>query len=413
MWWLELVDKGSVMSKKLLLLGGTRYLLPVIESAHDLGCEVVTCDYLPDNIAHQYSDAYVNASIVDKDAVLQAAEQVKADGIMSFAADPGVVAASYAAEKLGLPFQGSYDAVQILQNKGRFRGFLRDHGFNCPFSYTVSSIKESIDLSESLVYPVIVKPVDSAGSKGVSKVESNEEMEGAVRNAMAFSISGQCIIEQFIEKQGDSSDSDGFLVNGEPACISFSTQLFDLEGRNPYVPAAYVMPSSISSDHQKTLISEIGRLSKLLGLRTGLFNIETRVGQDGKPYIMEMSPRGGGNRLSEMLRYASGIDLIRASVQASLGMEVQDVRTPQYDGVWYQLMIHSVREGVFRGIEYADGFRDKHVVDEQLWIDPGERVEAFTGANHAFGSIIMRFGSLEEAKGVFEEGASAVEVVVS
>lgn len=105
------------MSKTLLLLGGARYALPVIKAAHELGAKVVTCDYLPHNYAHAFSDDYINASIIDNEAVLAAAKKCKADGIMSFAADPGVVSASYAAEKLGLPFQGSYEAVSILQDK--------------------------------------------------------------------------------------------------------------------------------------------------------------------------------------------------------------------------------------------------------------------------------------------------------
>ena len=123
------------MGKTLLLLGGARYALPVIESAHELGARVVTCDYLPDNYAHRFSDGYINASIIDKDAVLAAAREIGADGIMSFAADPGVTSAAYAAEKLGLPFQGSFESVSILQDKNRFRSFLRENGFNCHRSH--------------------------------------------------------------------------------------------------------------------------------------------------------------------------------------------------------------------------------------------------------------------------------------
>ena len=85
--------------KKLLLLGGSRYILPVIKKAHELGIYVITCDYLPNNIAHKYSDRYCNVSIIEKDAVLKVAQENKIDGVMSFACDPGVVTASYVAEK--------------------------------------------------------------------------------------------------------------------------------------------------------------------------------------------------------------------------------------------------------------------------------------------------------------------------
>lgn len=85
--------------KKIMLLGGARYALPVIEAAHKLGIYVITCDYLPDNIAHKYSDEYANVSIIDKEAVLAKAKELEIDGILSFACDPGVSTAAYVAEK--------------------------------------------------------------------------------------------------------------------------------------------------------------------------------------------------------------------------------------------------------------------------------------------------------------------------
>jgi formate-dependent phosphoribosylglycinamide formyltransferase (GAR transformylase) len=94
--------------KKLLLLGGSRFLLPVIREAKALGCHTITCDYLPDNIAHRYSDEYHNVSIVDREAVLALARELQVDGVMSFACDPGVVTAAYVAEQLGLPNVGPY-----------------------------------------------------------------------------------------------------------------------------------------------------------------------------------------------------------------------------------------------------------------------------------------------------------------
>lgn len=386
------------MSKTLLLLGGARYALPVIDAAHELGARVVTCDYLPGNYAHRFSDGYVNASIVDRDAVLEAARSVSADGIMSFAADPGVTSAAYAAERLGLPFQGSYESVRILQDKERYRSFLRDNGFNCPELHVFRSVAEAAAMADSLQYPVIAKPVDSAGSKGCSRVDGPEGLRNAVEEALSFSRDGRCIVEQFLEKSGDSSDADAFILGGRFRCVSFTSQLFDPACPNPYTPAAYAMPASMPAWAQSELAGELQRLADLLGLRDGVFNIETRVARDGKAYIMESSPRGGGNRLCEMLRRATGgrTDLIRCAVQAALGLPVDDVSAPAYDGFWYQQMLHSDRAGAFAGVGYAPGFREAHVAEEQLWVSPGDRVESFTGANHAFGSVFLRFGTRAE-----------------
>ena len=124
--------------KTLLLLGGSRYLLPVIRAGQALGCRVITCDYLPDNIAHRYSDAYANVSIVDREAVLALARKEKIDGVMSFACDPGVVTAAYVAQEMGLPNVGPLTSVELLQDKGRFRRFLTENGFPVPFSQSFS-----------------------------------------------------------------------------------------------------------------------------------------------------------------------------------------------------------------------------------------------------------------------------------
>ena len=110
--------------KRLMLLGGIRYLLPVIEAAHKQGYYVITADYLPNNIAHKYSDEYVNVNILDKEAVLQSALERRIDGIMSFGVDPGVVSAAYVQDRMGLPSFGPYRSVEILQNKDKFRAFL-------------------------------------------------------------------------------------------------------------------------------------------------------------------------------------------------------------------------------------------------------------------------------------------------
>ena len=375
----------------LMILGGSRYVVPVIEAAKELGCRVVTCDYLPDNPAHQYADIYRNVSITDPEAVLQAARELEISGIVSFAADPGVATAAYVAEQMGLPYQASYAATRILQNKDLFRAFLREHGFAAPWFVGVSANDDAVSIAREISYPAIVKPTDSAGSKGVRKVVSLDEVPAAIEYARAFSISGDCLIEEYLEKQGDSSDADGFTVDGVFQCVSFTGQKFDAHTDNPYVPSSYMLPSAMEGEAQATLVSELQRLADLLELRSGTYNIETRVTTAGVPYIMEVSPRGGGNRLSEFLNYASGIDLVRATVRAAIGLPVEGLCMPEYDGVWFQEVLRSDVAGRFGGLWFAPEFREKHVKNEQIWIEQGDKVEVFTSANFAFGSIFMRF----------------------
>lgn len=162
-----------------MVLGGSRYALPVIKAAHDLGIYVITCDYLPDNIAHKYSDEYCNVSIIDKEKTLEAAKKLNIDGIMSFACDPGVITAAYVAEQMGLPNVGPYESVCILQNKSKFREFLTQNGFTVPTAKGYKNIDDALKDVGMFHWPVIVKPTDSAGSKGVTRVDDPKDLEKA------------------------------------------------------------------------------------------------------------------------------------------------------------------------------------------------------------------------------------------
>lgn len=398
--------------KKILLLGGSRYLLPVIEAIHKLGYYAITCDYLPDNIAHKYSDEYHNVSIIEKDSVLRLAQQLRVDGIMSFACDPGVATAAYVAEKLGLPSVGSYEAVSILQNKGRFRKFLTDNGFNVPKAKSYKNINDALMDKDFFKWPVIVKPTDSAGSKGVKKVAVFEQLQPAIEYALAYSHSDEFIIEEFIEKKGFSSDSDSFSVDGELKFVSFSSQRFDDKAVNPYTPSAYSWPSSISKENQTVLASELQRLIKLLGLKTSVYNIEVRESTDGVPYIMEVSPRGGGNRLAEMLRYATGVDMIEAAVKAAVGDNVSDIEQADFNGHWAEVILHSDKPGIFTGLKIADEIQ-KNVVEKDLWIAEGDQVGGFEGANEAIGTLVLKFNDSERLNKVMNALDDYIKVEVS
>ena len=381
-----------------MLLGGIRYLLPVIKAAHEQGYYVITADYLPDNIAHKYSDEYVNVSIIDKEAVLKVAEEKLIDGIMSFGVDPGVVSAAYVQEKMGLPSFGPYESVCVLQNKDRFRAFLAENGFNVPKAKGYSRREDALADCDAFDFPVIVKPTDSAGSKGVTRVDDKSQWQAAVEHAFDKSISGHIIIEDFIEKQGCSSDTDCFSVDGKLKFVSFNAQRFDLNATNPYAPAAYSWPSTFTKEQEQYLTSEIQRLITLLGMKTNVYNIETRIGTNGKPYIMELTPRGGGNRLCEMLRYATGVDMITAMTRYIVGDSVPEVEQKPYNGHWAEVILHADKAGIFECIEISKDL-PAEVVEEDLWVSKGERVNSFEGANDAIGTLVLRF---EEEKAMVD-----------
>lgn len=394
-----------------MLLGGIRYLLPAIEAAHKHGCHVITVDYLPDNIAHKYSDEYHNVSILDKEAVLELAQNLQIDGILSYAVDPGVVTAAYVAEKMGLPFACSYETACILQDKACFRQFLAEHGFNVPNAkgYTnEEEVKKDIDYFH---WPVIVKPVDSAGSKGVSKVDNPEDLHDAIIYALGESHNGYFIIEDFLEKEGLSSGSESFFVDGILSYNGFYDQYFDSEAANPYAPSAECWPSNKPVCVLDDVRNQLQRLGTLLNFRTGLFNVEWRVCKDGKVYLMEVSPRAGGNRLAELLNYAADVDIIEAEVSKAIRRPLPNIHEPNYKGHYCILVLHSDKDGTFQNIEVNSDFRGE-IVEKEVRVKQGDSVESFSGANNAIGTFFLKFQTAEDLERAITHQKEWLKVIV-
>lgn len=394
-----------------MLLGGIRYLLPVIKAAHEQGYYVITADYLPDNIAHKFSNEYANVNIVDKNAVLAIAKEKEIDGIMSFGVDPGVVAASYVQNCLGLPSFGPYESIEILQNKDKFRQFLTENGFNVPKAKSFSSLKDALSEKDWYEFPVIVKPTDSAGSKGVTRVDCYEELHTALEYAFSNSIKGNVIVEEFIEKRGSSSDTDSFSYNGELKMVTFSAQRFDANAINPYAPSAYSWPSTFTEEEEAYLTSEIQRLLTLLKMKTSIYNIETRIGTNGKPYIMEVSPRGGGNRLAEVIRYATGVDMITACTRAAVGDSIDEIQQRPYNGHWAEIILHADTDGEFVDLQ-LNPLLPAEVVEKDLWVKPGDFVHGFEAANNAIGTLILRFKDAKDLEEVLSHQNDWLKVIV-
>jgi biotin carboxylase len=382
--------------KKLMLLGGIRYLLPAIEVAHNQGNHVITVDYLPDNVAHKFSDEYYNVSIIEKDKekVLSLARQLNIDGILSYAVDPGVVTAAYVAEQMSIPFSCSYETACILQDKSLFRQFLIDHGFNAPHAKGYSNVEDALKDIDYFNWPVIVKPVDSAGSKGVTRVDDPKDLKAAINHALDESHNGHFIIEDFLEKEGLSSGSESFYIDGELVYNAFYDQYFDPNASNPYTPSAECWPANKPDSIINYVKDQLKKLGHLLNFRTGLFNIEWRVCK-GKVYLMEVSPRAGGNRLAEILNYATDVDIIQAEVAKALSIPLPSVHEPNYKGNYCILVLHSDKVGVFKGIEINENLVGE-IIEKEIRVKEGEQVESFAGANNAIGTLFLRFDSREE-----------------
>lgn len=381
----------------MMVMGGSAVLIPFIEEAHRYGIHVITVDYLPNNRAHEYSDEYYNISVPNKEEVLEVAKKQKIDGISSFACDAGAVSAAYVAEQLGLPYQCTYDAAVILQDKSLFRDFLTKHNFNVPTARGYQYKEECLTDLDSFNWPVIVKPRDSAGSKGVTRVESREQLTYAIKNALHSSINKGYIIEDYIEAKGLPSGAECFFVNGVLKYAAIYDQCFDVKSDNRFVPIGERWPSKTPAKYVDELKLELQRLSDLLHLKTGLYNVEFRISTNDILYIMEVTPRAGGNGLAEMLGYAADINLIEEELKNTMGMS-NEIHTPMFNpGIHQIYVLHSRFSGLFDQLIIKEPIKSNNLIKESMWIKKGDEVHALAGGNNSIGTLFLRFNNEDDA----------------
>lgn len=399
------------MMKKVLLLGGSHFQVPSIKAAKKMGYYAISCDYLPNNPGHRYADEYYNVSTTDKDAVLKLSKKLGIDGIVCYASDPAATTAAYVAENMGFP-TSPYRSVEILSNKDMFRKFLYDNGFYVPKANGYDNIESALKEINLYKFPIMVKPVDSSGSKGVSKIDNANQLDLAVKNALKYSRCKRFILEEYVNKYGYQIAGDGFSVNGKLVFRCFANEHFELNGINPYVPIGeswpYVMPKRV---HEK-LHSEIQKAISLLHMETQAYNFDARIDENENVYLMEIGPRNGGNLISQVIQYATGVNLVEYTIKAAMGEDCSDLEMVEPVGYWSNYMIHSQEEGILKDIWIDEEFKNKNIVEFDMLVNIGDRIEAFTGSNGTLGTLILKFESEAEMLEKMDNMHKWVKVIV-
>ena len=372
--------------KRILFLGGAYAQMPIIEEAKNRGWYIITCDYLPNNPGHKLANEYYNISTTDREKVLELAQRVKPDFIVAYASDPAAPVAAYVSEKLGLP-GNSYASVQLLSEKDKFRSFLSENGFNTPKHISIKGNNIDYEALNSLHFPVIVKPTDSSGSKGVSKVDSVKNISRAVEYALQFSRNGRAIVEEFIDNSLGDIHGDGFVVDGELIFVCLGDHIYD--GKvNPYNPTGTSWPSKISQNIISEIESTVSKIIHKTDFKDGGINIEARINSEGKPYIMEIGPRNGGHFVPQALKYATGFDMVSAYLDLLEVKEINYVNTGIKPSIY--IALHSNNSGVLDTIIISDELQP-YIKEFHEYIQPGDEVKPFEGANAAIGILLLTF----------------------
>lgn len=377
--------------KKILLLGGSAQQVIAIKTAKRLGYYTVLCDYLPDNPGQYVADKYYNVSTTDVEAVYKVAMDEKVDGILAYASDPAALPAAIVAERLGLPTNPS-DSVAVLGVKHNFRKFLGENGFACPKNFTFNvgaDIKEVKEKIQNLHFPIVVKPTDSSGSKGVTVLKSTEGLDAAIAWAESYSRNKILIVEEFIESNfpavigGDIFVWDGqIILYGEMSCLRGNHG-------NGLVPIGERHPGGMNEEQINNIHNELQRLITALDIRFGELNIEILLDKEDNVHFLEVGPRAGGNMIPIQLSDVFGIDLVEANVLATMG-EKPSINQEKKKGYFVTYVLHSYQDGKFEGVSISNKIRS-NVYRREIYKKNGDLVEAFDGAGKAVGILFLRF----------------------
>ncbi len=381
--------------KKILMLGGSMQQIPAIKQAKEKGYYTITCDYLPDNPGHKYADEYHNVSTTDKEAVLKLAKELNIDGIVAYASDPAAPTAAYVAQEMGLP-GNPYESVDILTQKDLFRDFLQKNGFNTPKAKGYTCFEDAYNEIDMFKFPVMVKPVDSSGSKGVVKVYDKNQLEDAVKEALSYSRGKRIIIEEFIQKKGYQVSGDGFSVDGKLVFTSYGNELYSGKGTREYVALGEFWPSLLSDDLKQKIDGELQKLITALGMKTGAYNIEVILDENDDVYVLELGPRNGGSYIPQLIRYATGVDLIDYTLRAAVGEDCSDLKQAETKGVFSNYMIYSTESGKYDGLWFSDSFKTNNLLDVYCTYFDGDEVHAYQNTAHSLGTILFKAASIEE-----------------
>lgn len=381
--------------KKVLMLGGSLYQIYAIKEAVRLGYYVITCDYLPDNPGHQYAHEYHNVSTTDKEAVLKLARDLKVDGVVAYASDPAAPTAAYVCEKLGLP-TSPFQSVEILSKKDLFRNFLANNGFNVPKAKGFTSYDEAAAVIEDFRLPVMIKPVDSSGSKGINKLDDIALLKDYVEDALSYSRDKRFLIEEFIVKKGYQISGDAFSVDGKLVFHCFGNEYYSDKVQKDFAPLGECWPIAMNQSIIDKLCVDIQRLITLLDMKSTAYNVEAIVNENDDVYILELGARSGGSLIPQITEYATGVNMVTYVIKAAMGESCSDLHMAPCRGCWSNYMVHANDTGHYAGIEYDELFEKNNLIEFVTDVKIGDPVHKFRDAQDAIGTLIIKYDTIEQ-----------------
>ncbi len=391
--------------KKILILNGGHSEIPLIEAAKELGFYVITTGNKPDLIGHRYADQYILGDFSDKELMLKIAKENKIDAVCSSANDFGAISAAYVAEKMKLGGHDSYNTALLLHQKDGFKHFAKINQLQSPVSDIYDSYDDAILAESKYTYPVIVKPVDLTGGKGVSKICTAKEYSSAVAAALKRSRIHKIVIEKFIE--GSYHSFSTFLLNKKVISWFCDNEYSFVY---PYFVDTSAGPAENMDGVKDTLIKQAETVAEKLNLSNGVFHMQYVMDTTGTPYIIDITRRCSGDLYPEPVEHSTGIPWAKWIVMSEAGYEAESfTERGTQKKICGRHCIMAPKEGLVKDVVISDELRG-NIYKSLEWWKKGDIVyNHFTDKQ---GVLFLEYSSREEMTDKVSRIKELVKVIV-
>ena len=391
--------------KKLMIVGASILQLPAILKAKEMGLHVAVVDFNPQAIGIQYADQYYNASTMDEDAVLEAAEDYMPDGIMTLATDMPMRGVSKVSDKLHLHSISYETALKATDKYDMIKAF-KEHNVPSPWFFVVDSLEELKSHVADMRFPCIIKPTDNAGSHGVAKVNCIQELLDSYEYAHSCSRHGKVIVEEYLD--GPEVSVEVMVVNGVVNILQITDKI-TTEAPH-FVEMGHTQPSQLSQEICDAICSVTTAACKAVGIDKGPAHVEMKVTERG-PVMIELGARmGGDNITTHLVPLSTGIDMVKATIKVALGEE-PDIKPMLSFGS--AIRYFDVPFGTIKSIENVEVVKQIPGVKQLTFTkEVGDVSSPIHSSNDRFGFVIAQGKSAAEAVAACEKAMKTIKITI-
>lgn len=388
-----------------MIVGASVLQLPAILKAKEMGLHVAVVDFNPQAIGIPYADKYYNASTMDEDAVLAAAEDYQPDGIMTLATDMPMRGVAKTSDKLHLHSINYETAVKATDKYDMIKAF-KEHNVPSPWFFVVDTLEELKVHEDDVTFPCIIKPTDNAGSHGVAKVYSFQELLDNYEYAHSCSRHGKVIIEEYLE--GPEVSVEVMVVNGVVNILQITDKI-TTEAPH-FVEMGHTQPSRLPVATQEAIRNVTVAACKAIGIDRGPAHVEMKVTNRG-PVMIELGARmGGDNITTHLVPLSTGIDMVGSTIKVALGEE-PDIEPTLHCGS--AIRYFEVPFGTIKAIENVEGAKKVTGVKQITFTkEVGEESTPIHCSNDRIGFVIAQGATAEDAVSICDNAINMIKIKI-